>query len=84
NKSIKPEIALNMLVVEKLALSQLNGKQKAQLIIDILKDKLNIDLQGDANQKEQEEEKEPVIPVVDFTADAERIYSSFLFDYNID
>ncbi|PFD98923.1 hypothetical protein CN288_20335 [Bacillus sp. AFS023182] len=86
SEQLKFDIALSMLVVDKLTLSQLNGEQKTQLIIDILNSKLDIDLKALEKRKEekQEEEKEPTIPTVDFVVDAERIFSSFLFDYNID
>ncbi|MDC2867560.1 Gp15 family bacteriophage protein [Bacillus sp. BP-3] len=72
------DIALNMLVVDKVVLSQLDEDVQFQLVVDILKDKLDIDLLAD-----KKEEKEPKIPVYDFTVDSERIFSSFLFDYKI-
>ncbi|MGM2815374.1 Gp15 family bacteriophage protein [Bacillus cereus group sp. Bce007] len=86
NERMKFDIALNMLVVDKVSINQLDGEQKAQFLIGILKDKLDIDLEDLAKhkEKEQEEEKEPTIPTVDFVVDAERIFSSFLFDYNVD
>ncbi|MCI0767424.1 Gp15 family bacteriophage protein [Bacillus sp. TL12] len=86
NEQVKPDIALNMLIVDKVALNQLNGEYKAQLLMDVLKDRLDIDLKTLMKQKEekQEEEKKPTIPTIDFVVDAERIFSSFLFDYNID
>lgn len=86
NERMKFDIALNMLVVDKVSINQLDGEQKAQFLIGILKDKLDIDLEALAKhkEKEQEEEKEPTIPTVDFVVDAERIFSSFLFDYNVD
>lgn len=83
--SAKFEIALNMLVVDKMLFNQLNNEQINDLYISILKDKLGIDLKELAKQHEtnQKEEKSPMIPIYDFVVDAERIFSSFLFDYNI-
>ena len=74
NEYLKTDIALNMLVVESM------------LLLDILKDRLDIDLRSLMKKKieEKEEEKAPTIPTVDFVVDAERIFSSFLFDYNVD
>lgn len=72
------DIALNMLVIDKVSLSKLDGESQFDLVINILKEKLNIDLLAD-----KKEEEKPRIPVYDFTEDAERIFSSFLFDYNI-
>ncbi|EJS62944.1 hypothetical protein ICW_05607 [Bacillus wiedmannii] len=89
NEYLKTDIALNMLVVDKLVFNQLDIERKSMLFVDILKDRLDIDLKLLMNKKiqeteEKEEEKAPTIPTVDFVVDAERIFSSFLFDYNID
>ncbi|MGG3523081.1 Gp15 family bacteriophage protein [Bacillus pseudomycoides] len=89
----KPLIALNMLVVERTLLAQLNGEQLNKLLIDIFKAKLNIDLDkkervneitNKDNSTDGEGETFQEVPIVDFTIDASRIYSSFLFDYKID
>ncbi|PEQ84181.1 hypothetical protein COJ38_21335 [Bacillus cereus] len=87
----KPNIALLMLIVDHNLLNQLNWQGKEKLIIDIFKDKLNIDLMSDKKTNEMteiledplNEEESPEIPVVNFTLDAEMIYASFLYDYNI-
>lgn len=50
---------------------------RIDFIIQLLKDKLDIDL-----TKPSEDEKEP--PPFDFIEDAARIHSSFLFDYGMD
>ncbi|MBO1628190.1 Gp15 family bacteriophage protein [Bacillus arachidis] len=86
NEYVKTDIALNMLVVDKLVMNQLDEENKPLLLLDILKDRLDIDLKSLMNKQieEKEEEKVPTIPTVDFVVDAERIFSSFLFDYNID
>ncbi|PFW55874.1 hypothetical protein COL13_17875 [Bacillus cereus] len=86
NEYLKTDIALNMLVVDKVAVNQLDIEHKSMLFVDVLKDRLDIDLELLMNKKieEKEEEKAPTIPTVDFVVDAERIFSSFLFDYNID
>ncbi|SIR95366.1 Bacteriophage Gp15 protein [Bacillus cereus] len=89
NEYLKTDIALNMLVVDKVTVNQLDIEQKSMLFVDILKDRLDIDLNLLMNNKlkekeEKKEEKAPTIPTVDFVVDAERIFSSFLFDYNID
>ncbi|HDR8098928.1 TPA: Gp15 family bacteriophage protein [Bacillus cereus] len=89
---LKTDIALNMLVVDKVTVNQLDIERKSMLFVDILKDRLDIDLKLLMNKKineteekeEEKEEKAPTIPTVDFVVDAERIFSSFLFDYNID
>ncbi|HFK1685281.1 TPA: Gp15 family bacteriophage protein [Bacillus tropicus] len=86
---IKPVIALNMLVVEKLLLTQLDENQKEKLFLNVFKDKLGIDLSlsGKRNEKTKSNDDNnshlPNIPIVNFTIDAERIYASFLFDYGI-
>lgn len=86
NEYLKTDIALNMLVVDKVDINQLDAERKSMLLLDILKDRLNIDLRLLMKKKieEKEEEKAPTIPTVDFVVDAERIFSSFLFDYNVD
>lgn len=85
NEYLKTDIALNMLVVDKVAVNQLDIEHKSMLFVDVLKDRLDIDLELLMNKKiEEKEEKAPTIPTVDFVVDAERIFSSFLFDYNID
>ncbi|MGN4719655.1 Gp15 family bacteriophage protein [Bacillus cereus group sp. MYBK226-2] len=88
-KQIKPVIALNMLVVENLLLTQLDENQKEKLFLNVFKDKLGIDLSlSDKNNEitksnDNNNSHLPNIPVVNFTIDAERIYASFLFDYGI-
>ncbi|HDR8110403.1 TPA: hypothetical protein QCZ04_003476 [Bacillus cereus] len=86
NEYQKMDIALNMLVVDKVDINQLDVERKSMLLLDILKDRLDIDLRLLMKKKieEKEEEKAPTIPTVDFVVDAERIFSSFLFDYNVD
>ncbi|PEM10773.1 Gp15 family bacteriophage protein [Bacillus wiedmannii] len=86
NEHLKTDIALNMLVVDKVDINQLDAERKSMLLLDILKDRLDIDLRLLMKKKieEKEEEKAPTIPTVDFVVDAERIFSSFLFDYNVD
>ncbi|MGG3528919.1 Gp15 family bacteriophage protein [Bacillus pseudomycoides] len=88
----KLPVALNMLVVERSLLAQLNGEQQNKLLVDIFKAKLNIDLDkkervneitNKDNSTDGEDEAFQEVPVVDFTIDAERIFSSFLFDYNM-
>lgn len=88
-KQIKPVIALNMLVVENLLLTQLDESQKEKLFLNVFKDKLGIDLSSFGKRNEITKSNDdnnsrlPNIPVVNFTIDAERIYASFLFDYGI-
>ncbi|MED1012127.1 Gp15 family bacteriophage protein [Bacillus mycoides] len=79
-------IALQMLIVDNSVLSQLDIERRSMLFMDILKARLDIDLKTLMNndKKEDGDEKLPELPIVDFTIDAERIFSSFLFDYNID
>lgn len=86
NEHLKTDVALNMLVVDKVDINQLDVERKSMLLLDILKDRLDIDLRLLMKKKieEKEEEKAPTIPTVDFVVDAERIFSSFLFDYSID
>lgn len=86
----KPNIALMMLIVDHRILEQLEWSRKEQLIIDVFKDKLNIDLLSNKNKNEMTEaignegdEPPPEIPIVNFTLDADMIFASFLFDYNI-
>ncbi|WP_426981234.1 Gp15 family bacteriophage protein [Bacillus pseudomycoides] len=92
--NVKLPVALNMLVVERSLLAQLNGDQQNKLLIDIFKVKLNIDLENTERVNEmtnkdnstdvaEEDETFQEVPIVDFTIDAERIFSSFLFDYKI-
>ncbi|MFJ8457270.1 Gp15 family bacteriophage protein [Bacillus paramycoides] len=91
----KPHIALNMLVVENQLLSQLNGEQRMNLLEDIFKAKLGIELKSknkngqsqeniDSQGNNIEDEESQDVPIVNYTVDAERIYSSFLMDYKID
>ncbi|MDM5436162.1 Gp15 family bacteriophage protein [Bacillus hominis] len=86
NEYARIDIALRMLVVERELLKQLDMEHKSMLFMDVLKAKLDIDLKTLMNNdnKEKEDEKLPELPIVDFKIDAERIFSSFLFDYNID
>ncbi|MGH1111206.1 MULTISPECIES: Gp15 family bacteriophage protein [Bacillus cereus group] len=91
----KPNIALSMLVVDNKLLEQLNSSQKEQLLVDIFKQKFDMDLnsknskntltENNSSQSgaEQDGDNFPDVPIVDFTLDAERIFSSFLFDYGI-
>lgn len=79
-RDLKLDIALEMLVVNADLLKQLNGLNAIRLVLDILKDKLSIDLESDDNQSNDEQQT----PIYDFKEDAERIYASFLFDYNLD
>ena len=79
-RDLKLDIALEMLVVNADLLKQLNGLNAIRLVLDILKDKLSIDLESDDNQSNDEQQ----IPIYDFKEDAEMIYASFLFDYNLD
>lgn len=87
---VKPNIALMMLIVDHSLLAQLNMQGKENLVIDVFKDKLNIDLTADKKAGEMTEplgnpldEEAPDVPVVNFTLDADMIFASFLFDYNI-
>lgn len=85
-KQIKPAIALNMLIVDNMLLTQLDENQKEQLFLNVFKDKLGIDFSSTGKKNETlkvNEESFPDIPVFNFTIDAERIYASFLFDYGI-
>lgn len=86
----KPNIALMMLIVDHRILEQLDWRRKEQLIIDVFKDKLNINISSDKKKNEMTEavgntgdEKPPEIPIVNFTLDAEMIFASFLYDYGI-
>ncbi|QEL88484.1 Gp15 family bacteriophage protein [Bacillus mycoides] len=89
NNRAKPNIALLMLIVDKELLSQLDPSKKEKLLIDVFKDKLNIDLSSDKKKNEMtetignEEDEQPEIPIVNFTLDAEMIFASFLYDYGI-
>ncbi|HFR4157319.1 MULTISPECIES: Gp15 family bacteriophage protein [Bacillus cereus group] len=86
---IKPVLALNMLIVDCSLLVQLTPSKKEKLLIDVFKDKLNIDLLKSSKKNEMTESANdgdsdyPDIPVVNFTIDAEKIYASFLYDYGI-
>lgn len=95
----KPFTALHMLVVEHTLLAQLNSPQKMELLKLIFLEKLNVDLDKDGKKGElddsqlnkenslggeDKDEDSSSVPIVDFTIDAERIYSSFLYDYKID
>jgi hypothetical protein len=87
---VKPNIALMMLIVDHSLLAQLNMQGKEKLVIDVFKDKLNIDLTADKKAGEMTEslgnsleEEAPEVPVVNFKLDADMIFASFLFDYNI-
>ncbi|WP_283746155.1 Gp15 family bacteriophage protein, partial [Bacillus cereus] len=87
---VKPNIALMMLIVDHSLLAQLNMQGKEKLVIDVFKDKLNIDLTADKKAGEMTEslgnpldEEAPDVPGVNFTLDADMIFASFLFDYNI-
>ncbi|MGE8057360.1 Gp15 family bacteriophage protein [Bacillus mycoides] len=87
---MKPNIALMMLIVDHSLLAQLNMQGKEKLVIDVFKDKLNIDLTADKKAGEMTEslgnpleEEAPEVPVVNFKLDADMIFASFLFDYNI-
>lgn len=95
----KPITALHMLVVENSPLAQLDTTQKMDLLKLIFREKLNVDLDKDGKKGElndsqlnndsspggeDKDEESSSVPVVDFTIDAERIYSSFLYDYRID
>ncbi|OOR18169.1 MULTISPECIES: Gp15 family bacteriophage protein [Bacillus cereus group] len=89
NEYARIDIALHMLVVERELLKQLDMEQKSILFMDVLKHRLNVDLEesmkkdGEENKNGEDEKlREP--PITDFKVDAERIFSSFLFDYNID
>ncbi|MGH0448490.1 Gp15 family bacteriophage protein [Bacillus mycoides] len=89
NEYARIDIALHMLVVERELLKQLDMEQKSMLFMDVLKHRLNIDLEelmkkDRKKNKNEEDEKLPEPPITDFKVDAERIFSSFLFDYNID
>ncbi len=86
NEYARIDIALHMLVIERELLKQLDTEQKSMLFMDVLKARLDIDLKTLMNNdnKEKVDEKLPELPIVDFKIDAERIFSSFLFDYNID
>ncbi|HDR7601037.1 TPA: hypothetical protein QCX65_004481 [Bacillus mycoides] len=86
----KPNVALLMLIVDKELLSQLDPSNKEKLLIDVFKDKLNIDLSSDKKKNEmtetienEDDKQSPEIPVVNFTLDAEMIFASFLYDYGI-
>ncbi|XLP25987.1 Gp15 family bacteriophage protein (plasmid) [Bacillus toyonensis] len=87
---VKPNIALMMLIVDHSLLVQLNKQGKENLVIDVFKDKLNVDLTADKKSGEMTEslgnpldEETPDVPVVNFTLDADMIFASFLFDYSI-
>ncbi|HDX9638978.1 TPA: Gp15 family bacteriophage protein [Bacillus mobilis] len=86
----KPNIALMMIIVDHRILEQLDWRHKEQLIIDVFKDKLNINISSGKKKNEMTEavgdvgdEKTPEIPIVNFTLDAEMIFASFLYDYGI-
>lgn len=87
---IKHDIAVEMLIVDKsilMKLKQRNDDKILKLAKDILKEKLNIDLDKKAPELSEEDESDPLkipIPTYDFTEDAEYIYASFLIDYNMD
>ncbi|HDR8493705.1 TPA: hypothetical protein QC448_004801 [Bacillus cereus] len=88
-KQIKPAIALNMLIVDNMLLTQLDENQKEKLFLNVFKDKLGINFSSTGKKNktlkvnEDNEESFPDIPVFNFTIDAEKIYASFLFDYGI-
>ncbi|WP_374964624.1 Gp15 family bacteriophage protein [Lysinibacillus sp. RS5] len=91
DKSVSPymkyDIAIEMLVINHAILKQLNGERIFELIKDILREKLNIDLDKKAPEPSEEDANDPFnvpIPTYDFTEDAEYIYASFLMDYNMD
>ncbi|MGH0741940.1 Gp15 family bacteriophage protein [Bacillus paranthracis] len=92
----KPSISLQMLLVDPSILSQLNSSQQYDLLVEIFKVKLGIDLTSEGSKNGQskentdsqgeniEGEESQDVPIVNYTIDAERIYSSFLMDYKID
>ncbi|MES1053448.1 hypothetical protein FOA24_31290 [Bacillus thuringiensis] len=88
-EKIKPNIALNMIIVDNLLLSQLEFTKKENLLVDVFRDKLGIDLLSPDKKDNMtdldnnEDNDYPDVPVVNFTIDAERIYASFLYDYGI-
>ncbi|EJQ77754.1 Gp15 family bacteriophage protein [Bacillus toyonensis] len=91
----KPNIALSMLIVDRTLLEQLDGNHKERLLVDIFKQKFDMDLDSKNSKntltknnssksgEEQDGNDFPDVPIVDFTLDAERTFSSFLFDYGI-
>ncbi|PFW65280.1 Gp15 family bacteriophage protein [Bacillus sp. AFS075034] len=86
-ENTKPSVALNMLVVDKSLVAQLDGARKERFFIDVLRDKLNIDLSSTGKKRNvasgNDDSDDPDIPIVDFVIDAERIFASFLFDYGM-
>lgn len=79
------EIALKMLVVQHELLKQLDAERSVELILDILRDVLNIDLRKPPKIQYHEDGTEIIhIPTYDWDEDAGYIYASFLKDYGID
>ena len=68
-------IGLDMLLNDYEKVEGASFQEQQALFLYIMKDFVGVDLT---------EEVEPSKKIMDFTEDAERIYASFLYDYNID
>lgn len=81
----KAQLAFEMLFVESDTIYNLTANERLELFKHTFKEKFNFDLdrQNEATDEIVELADMP-IPIYDFVEDAERIYASFLMDYNID
>ncbi|WP_277640109.1 Gp15 family bacteriophage protein [Bacteroides graminisolvens] len=70
------EIAFELFVDDEEIVNAFDTNDKAPFLIDMFKELLRIDLTDESGEDEQ-------IPSFDFHEDASRIFSSFLFDYNM-
>lgn len=77
----KLDTAIAMLVVDKELLIEVPPQRRLELLKDILREKLDFDLD---RPKDSDDENDLVVPVYDWEEDAELIYASFLMDYQID
>lgn len=79
-------LAVDMLVLDDEKLSEHGDQERIELALDLFRDCLGRDLRKENDTAEEVEGDENSIeaPVYDWNEDAELIYASFLFDYNLD
>lgn len=88
----KAAIGLELLLFDYEKLDNTNPDEKGDIFLFILREYLDIDLEGqqekDQNNEDDDNEEHPSETpqkkTMDFEVDDEAIYSSFIFDYNID
>ncbi|WP_281659129.1 Gp15 family bacteriophage protein [Halobacillus sp. Cin3] len=77
-------LAVELLVLDDEELSDYGDQELIQLALDLFRDCLDRDLRGGEDKEAESDENSINTPVYDWNEDAELIYASFLFDYNID